>query len=165
MQFAKNWDWIHLPGSDRHISARYEERSSLAMTHLGIMKRKSEADFAIWWGPEDRGMWGYDFNFLRQFNPDYYTLADFRTQHHRIETMTGGVTGFEMKELWTRWGLNGELLSFPDIQIDALEDRKLYRIQIPMDLYIKLGQRKKALIDPKAGSIITTEEVIAEIFD
>jgi hypothetical protein len=165
MQFGKNWRWMHSPGSDRHISGRFEERSNLAMTHLEIMKRKSDADFAIWWGPEDKGMWGYDFNFLRQFNPEYYTLADFRTQHQRIETMTGGVPGSEMKDLWTRWGLNRELVIFPDIQIDALGDQKLYRIHIPMDLYIKLGQRKKTLVSPKEGPVITSDELIGEILE
>ena len=56
-----------------------------------------------------------------------------------------------------------ELLRFPDVQIDDLVNEKMYRIHIPMDLYIKLGQRKKNLIEPKAGPVITSEEVMAEI--
>lgn len=165
MQFDENWNWIEVPGSEQHMPNQIRDRSNLAMTHLEIMKRSSGADFAIWWGPEDRGMWGYDFNFLRAYNPEFYTQADFRTQHQRIETMTGGVPGSEMRELWTRWGVTRELLSFPDVQIDELEDEKMYRIHIPMDLYIKLGQRKKVLISPKAGPNITSEEVLANIFE
>ena len=164
MQFGKGWDWIVLPGSDTPIPARFGDRANLAVTYMEVMLRRSGADFALWWGPSDKGMWGTDFNYLERHNPEFYTLADFRTQHHLAETMTGGVTGAELKEIWVRWGQDKELLSVPEIQIDALADESQYRIHIPMDLYIKLGQRKKALTDPRPGPTISSEDVMVEIF-
>jgi hypothetical protein len=164
MQFGKEWDWIDSPGSDTPIPARFDGRADLAIEYMEVMKRKSGADFAFWWGPADEGMWGYDFNFLQRYNPEFYTQADLRTQHRLVETMTGGVSGAEIKAIWEKWGRNEELLSVPEMQIDAVVDQEQYWIHIPMDLYIKLGQRKKVLDNPRPGPTISSEEVMAEIF-
>jgi hypothetical protein len=110
-------------------------------------------------------MWGFDFNFLKSYQPEFYTQADFRIRHRVAETMTGGVSGADLKEIWNRWGKNQELLSVPEIPIDAVDDEKEYRLNVPMDLYIKLGQRKKTLNDPKPGPPISDEAVMAEIFE
>ena len=64
----------------------------VARAHMTVMRNKSRADFALWWGPADRGMWGADFNYLRRYNPQFYSEADFRIRRRAIETMTGGVT-------------------------------------------------------------------------
>jgi hypothetical protein len=56
------------------------------------------------------------------------------------------------------------LQSVPDVTLDAIDEEKQYHVHIPMDLYIKLGQRKKNLGNPKAGPGIPAEEVIVEIF-
>ena len=164
MQFGRNWDWISLPGSDIPLPARFYGRESLAVAYLKVMRRRSAADYALWWGPADQGMWGTDFNYLKRYNPDFFTQADWRTQHHLAETMTGIVSGAELKDIWARWGQNRELLSVPEMRIDALADEARYRIHIPMDLYIKLGQRKKNLHDPQPGPTISSEDVTAEIF-
>ena len=164
MQFGKGWDWLVLPGSDTKIPPRFRDRAELAITYLELMRRKTGADFAFWWGPADRGMWGYDFNYLKRYNPDLYTQADFRTQHHLAETMTGSVPGVELRDIWNRWGVNKELLCDPELQMHAVDDQKQYRVNIPMDLYIKLGQRRKALANPKPGPAISSGEVMAEIF-
>lgn len=47
---------------------------------------------------------------------------------------------------------------------DAIQDDEDIRLHIPMDLSIKLGQRKKNLGDPKPGPVIPAEEVRARIF-
>ena len=162
MQFGKDWDWIALAGSDTPIPPRFADRAHLALAYMKVMRRTSGADFAFWWGPADKGMWGFDFNYLKRYNPDLYTLADFRTQHHLAETMTGSVSGGELKEIRRRWG--DELLIVPDVPTEAVEDQEHYRVHIPTDLYIKLGQREKALADPKPGLAISSEDVMAEIF-
>ena len=109
-------------------------------------------------------MWGADFNHLLSFDPDSYTLADFHTRHRIAETTLGSVTGAELKEIWKRWGPNQELLSVPKISLDALDDELEYRLHIPMDLYIKLGQRKKNLRTPMPGPSFTEEELIPRVF-
>jgi len=164
MQFGKDWDWVIYPGADNPIPDRYSDRSDLALSHFKVMQKNSKADFAFWWGPSDKGMWGTDFNFLKSYQPDFYTQADFQTQHHLAETMTGGLSGMEIKEIWKQWGQNQQLLMAPKIQINTLDDKKQYRVNIPMNLYIKLGQRKKNLDDPKSGPGIAPEEIMAEIF-
>ena len=165
MQFGKDWNWLKLPGVDTPIPPRFDERANLAIECLHLMLSKSHADFGLWWGPADRGMWGADFNHLLRFDPDSYTLADFRTQHRIAETTLGTVTGADLKEIWARWGQNQELLSVPEISIGDLDNESAYRIHIPMDLYIKLGQRKKNLSDPKPGPSFTAEELIPRVFD
>ncbi|MGZ0167539.1 MAG: hypothetical protein ACKVII_26755, partial [Planctomycetales bacterium] len=51
-----------------------------------------------------------------------------------------------------------------EISLDALNDESEYRIHIPMDLYIKPGQRKKNLRGPKPGPAFTTAELIPRVF-
>lgn len=164
MQFDKEWNWLNLPGADKPVPDRFADRANLAAECLQLMLSKSHADFALWWGPADRGMWGADFNHLLSFDKTSYTLADFRTRHRVCETTLGSVTGAELKVIWKRWGPNQELISVPEISLDALNDDSEYRLHIPMDLYIKLGQRKKNLIDPKPGPSFTAEELIPQIF-
>ena len=164
MQFGKNWEWINQPDSDRHIPACFRERSSLAAEYIKIMRQKSGADFAFWWGPADKGFKGWDVNYLKCYNPDFYTLADFRTQHHIAETMTGSIPGNEWREIWNRWIETDEIQCYPELVIDSIVDDRLYTINIPVDLYMKLGQRKKNLIDPKPGPSVRSEELVEAIF-
>jgi hypothetical protein len=164
MQFGKDWRWLNKPGSGRPVPPRFADRGNLATTCMNLMLSKSRADFALWWGPADKGMWGFDFNHLQNYDPASYTLSDFRTQHRICETTLGSVTGAELKEIWTRWGQKQELLSVPEIALDTLDDEAEYRLHIPMDLYIKLGQRKKNLRDPKPGPEFRAEELSARIF-
>jgi hypothetical protein len=164
MQFGNDWNWIRFPDADKPIPARYAARANLAITYMEIMKAKSKADFALWWGPADKGMWGADFNDLENYNPEFYTEADFRTQHRHYDTTIGSVTGADLKIIWNRWGTNQELQSVPEVAPDAIEHEREYRVHIPMDLYIKLGQRRKNLANPKAAPAIPAGEVMIEIF-
>lgn len=164
MQFGKDWRWLDMPGSDTPVPSHLEQRANLAYACMNLMLSKSDADFALWWGPADKGMWGFDFNHLLSYSPGSYTLADFRTQHRICETTLGSVTGAELKDIWTRWGHNQELLIAPEITVDNLDDESEYRLHIPMDLYIKLGQRKKNLGAPRPGPSFTSEELIPRIF-
>jgi hypothetical protein len=164
LQFNKEWHWLNMQGADTPIPPRYDERANLAISCLELMLSKSDADFGLWWGPADKGMWGADFNHLLSFDSASYTLADFRTRHRSSETILGSVTGSDLKTIWKRWGENHELLSVPKISLDTLEDETTYRLHIPIDLYIKLGQRKKNLGDPKPGPSFTTEELIPLVF-
>ncbi len=164
MQFGKDWKWLQFPDAKQPIPARYANRRNLAINYMEIMKAKSNADFALWWGPADQGMWGTDLNDLERYNPEFYTRADFHTQQRLFETTIGTVSGKELKEIWNRWGTNQVLQSIPEMKLNAIENTKQYRLHIPMDLYIKLGQRKKNLGNPQAGPGIPAEEVMVEIF-
>ena len=164
IQFTKDYAWLKLPGSETPIPPQFSKRENLALVCMELMRNRSNADFALWWGPADKGMWGADFNYLQQYDPDSYTLADYRTQHRVSETMLGSVSGRELKEIHSRWCKNRELLSIPEINVADINDEAQYRLHIPMDLYIKLGQRKKNLDDPSAGPSFTTEELIPGIF-
>lgn len=164
MQFDKSWHWLSVSGDATRISPRYTPRDKLALACMDLMLSKSHADFALWWGPADEGMWGTDFNHLQSFDPAWYSLADFGTRHRVCETTLGSVTGADLKDIWNRWGRRKELLSVPTIAIDTLDDETVYRVHIPMDLYIKLGQRKKNLLDPQPGPVFTEEELAARIF-
>ncbi|MFT5470280.1 MAG: hypothetical protein ACI8UO_005407 [Verrucomicrobiales bacterium] len=164
MQFGKDWTWLDFPDSDKPLPEEFRGRTEIVKTHMKIMIRKSSADFALWWGPTDKGMWGTDLNTLKHYNPDFYTAADYRTRNSRFATTLGGISGADLKEIWNRWIQNQEMQVFPSLKPDELDDEKIYRVHIPMDLYINLGRRNKNLIDPAAGPQISPAEVMAEVF-
>ena len=165
MQFVQGWTWLVDNAADTSIPERFGERSELAREFMKAMLRASAADFALWWGPADQGMWGTDFNFLPRYDADLYTLADFRTQRREFQTLTGSVGGTELREIWERWGERNEILVEPAIDFSEINDEKSYRLHIPMDFYIKLGQRKKALADPEPGPRISFRDVESSVFD
>jgi predicted esterase len=165
MQFNKRWKWSGAGGVDRTLPAAFKDRAAFSVAYLTLMKRQSNADFALWWGPTDRGMWGADFNFLKRYLPGTCTRADLAIERKHFETMIGKVTGAELRQLWNRWGTVGELISSPTVTVSGLDDRKSYRLHIPMDLYIKLGQRRRNLTDPIPGPTIATAAVLASLFE
>ena len=163
MQFDKNWEWIEMAGSNNPIGSEFSDRNALAKVYLKVMREKSGADYAFWWGPKDRGMWGFDFNFLKSYNPKFYTEADFRTQHRAVETMVARMTGRELKAIRSRWGETSELTFDPE-PTGVISDEEKFRIHIPMDLYIKIGRRKENLSAPEEGPVITADFVREEVF-
>ena len=139
MQLGKNWQWSAV-GDEVRMPKSFHNRTDFARAFLRVMHKKSKTDFALWWGAEDKGIWGADFNFLKRYDPEHFTLADMSIERRPVETMLGSVTGSELKQIWNCWGLKRELIVFPDLKSDDLRDKKSYRLHIPMDLYIKLGQ-------------------------
>ena len=164
MQFGHEWKWQSKKGEDRRLPERFGDRRELARECMKSMRKKSGADFALWWGPADKGMWGHDMNFLPRFDPADYTLADYRTQRREFQTLTGSVSGEELREIWQRWGGNEEVIFEPAIDLSKIDDERNYRLHVPMDFYIKLGQRKKALVDPMPGPRINMRDLEAAIF-
>ena len=164
MQLDENWEWVSQEGDATKISAGFEDRDELVRAHLRMMLKKSYADFSLWWGPADKGMWGMDFNYLKKFQPEFYSLADYKTQKCVLKTMTGGVSGADLKIISDRWISKNEITIFPKLDLNSIDPEKSYRIHIPMDMYIKLGQRKRNLIDPKLGPEISSGDLVSEIF-
>jgi len=164
MQFGNDWKWLAFPGRKTPIPDRFRDRAQLAVSCMQVLQRKSEADYALWWGPADTGMWGYDFNFLENYNPEFYAQEDFHTHHRLVETMKGVVSGTELKDIWNRWGRNREILFVPEMHIDSVVDQQEYILNIPMDMYIKLGGRKNNLHSPRPGPAISFDEIMSEIF-
>ncbi len=165
MQLNKDWEWVQRTGADKAMPAKFEKRSELAETYMRLMLSKSSAAFALWWGQTDKGMWGTDFNDLENYNPRFFTMADFLAPRRRYETTIGSVTGAELKTIYRRWGESDELQFYPAIEIDSLSDSRRYRLHMPMDMYIKLGQRKKNLREPQAGPAIGAADVVDAVFE
>lgn len=163
MQFGKKWKWLRV-SSEKAMPDHYRTRDDLARLHLTTMRKKSGADFALWWGPADKGMWGADFNFLKRYDPKACTKADLAIERRQVETMLGSVTGAELKQIWNRWGLKQELQAVPEVESSNLNDEQSYRLIVPMDLYIKLGQRRRNLSAPNSGPTIDTGAIVSELF-
>lgn len=164
MQFDKEWKWIKHSGAKQRLVPDYRDRADLARAYIRVMHRARKADFATWWGPKDKGFFGHDFNYLQSFNPETYTKADFATQHRKSETLIGGVTGADLKDIWTRWGATEEISFEPKVAVEKLDAKKEYRIQMPVDMYISLTRRHKNLIRPRLGPPVSSEEVTEELF-
>lgn len=163
MQLGKDWKWKR-GESEQEMPNSYQTRDDLARLHLATMRKKSGADFALWWGPADEGMWGADFNFLKHYDPKVSTKADLAIERRQVETMLGSVTGAELKQIWNRWGSKQELLTVPKIENSDLRDEQSYQLILPMDFYIKFGQRRKNLSAPTMGPLIDSKAIVNELF-
>lgn len=164
MQLGHDWRWVLPDGEDQRIQPRFSDRVEQARACLRLMRSSSNADFALWWGPQDPGMWGVDFNHLQDYDRDWYTLADFRTQRRVVETTLGNVRGDGLKQIHRRWGEAHELLFELNVDPPRINDQAQYRLHMPMDMYIKLGQRKKNLIQPQAGPSFRMQQLIEAFF-
>lgn len=160
-QYDRDWK-LQRSADETSVPKGISDRPGFARAHMQIMRRESTADFALWWGPQDKGMWGADFNFLKRYHPEECKRADLDIERRVVETMLGSVAGLDLKEIVKRWVVKDELITQP--KIGAIDEGQMYRLHLPMDLYIKLGQRRKNLRDPKPGPSIRTEDVVAELF-
>lgn len=165
MQFDDDWEFISYAGTDFRIADRYADRMHLAMAHMKAMHRAAAVDLALWWGPEDKGLFGgYDFNWLTAFDPESYTLADFSVRHRETESMTAVVPGTELRDIFVRWISTKELITWPELTKGAIESDRDYSIVIPMDLVPKLGIRQKTLSNVAVGPSILPDQIAAEIW-
>lgn len=165
MQLDADWKFIRMKGEEKRIPDRFSDRLHLAMAHMKLMQRTAEVDFAFWWGPEDRGLFGgYDFNWLSTFDPEFYTMADYAVRRRETESMTAVLSGAEFCDIFDRWIATGEVVSWPAVKKEDLDVNGRYSIVIPMDLVPKLGNRKKVLSTVAPGPAIMPDQVAGEIF-
>jgi len=165
MQLGADWRFLSLPGATQFFPARFADRIHLAQAHMKVMQREAKVDYAIWWGPEDKGLFGgYDFNWLTTFEGADYTRADYLVRRRETETMTATVTGKEFEELYNRWIAKGELITWPQVAKSGIQTESQYRIVIPMDMVPKLGTRRKVLSNVAPGPDVMPNQVVAEIF-
>ncbi len=161
MQFDSNWQFIDFDGEDQLIPDDFADREYFARAHLQVMQKAADIDFALWWGPKDKGLFGgYDFNWLHEFDPSSYTLADYAVRRRETETMTGELPGDELLDIFDRWIKTRELITSPELRRDDIERERQYRIAIPMDLIPKLGIRRKTLSAVAPGPDIYPSQVL-----
>ncbi|MEK6239405.1 MAG: hypothetical protein N2C14_32205, partial [Planctomycetales bacterium] len=73
MQLNMEWEFPPRDGEDQRVPDRFSDRTHLAAVYMKVMRRAADADFALWWGPADKGLFGgYDFNWLPTFDPEVY---------------------------------------------------------------------------------------------
>ena len=165
MQLGSDWELIEPGGTQQSIGESFTSRVQLANVHLRVMRDKSNADVALWWGPEDKGLFGgYDFNWLPTYEPTCYTRADFSVRRREVETMTATLPGTELRDVFRRWIATREIVSFPTLKVATIKPERQYRLVLPMDLIPKLGTRRKLLRDVMPGPNILPAEIAAEIF-
>ncbi|MHC4879799.1 MAG: hypothetical protein ACYTGL_25380, partial [Planctomycetota bacterium] len=161
MQFDADWQFICFDGEDQSIPEGFANREHFARAHLQVMQKAADVDFALWWGPEDKGLFGgYDFNWLQEFDPSSYTLADYAVRRRETETMTGELPGDELLDIFDRWIAARELISWPEFRRSDIDGGRRYRIAIPMDLVPKLGIRRKTLSAVAPGPDILPSQVL-----
>ena len=154
MQFGLDWKFRSYPGEDDLVPASFAKRENLALKYLEVMRERTNADFALWWGPKDKGFYGYDFNFLKTYDAEHYSMADFACQHSSFETMVGSVPGNELRDIYRRWIATEEIISYPPVKTASIDPARTYSLCVPMDLVAKLGNRRKVLRDVQFGAYI-----------
>lgn len=165
MQFGHDWKFSDIPGADERVPEQYADRTHLAIAHMQVMHQTEDVDFALWWGPEDKGAFGgYDFNWLPTFDPAFYTRADYLVRKREVECMTGSLPGSELLDVYNRWIDTGEIISLPKFAQDDIDASRNYRIAIPMDLVVKLGNRRKTLSDVAPARPVMPQDVAGGIF-
>lgn len=166
MQFDANWRFLEPGGEQQRVPTQFRDRRHLGAAFARVMREESGADFGLWWGPTDRGLFGgYDFNWLLPMDPRHYSLADFRVRHGATESMTAELSGEELKEIHQRWIRPGELLTWPVLEGSEIQTDRTYSIVIPMDLVPKLGIRRKTLSGVAAGPAVTPQQIARAIFE
>ncbi|MEO2033409.1 MAG: alpha/beta hydrolase-fold protein [Planctomycetaceae bacterium] len=164
-QLDQNWEFITPTVDDVLVPEEFSNRDNLALAHMKVMRRQADVDFALWWGPEDRGLFGgYDFNWLPTYDSTSYTSLDFAVHRRDVETMTAEVTGTEFTDIYDRWVATKELLTWPPVTQPEIDADRRYRIVIPMDLVPKLGGRRSVLSKVAEGPAITGNQIAGEIF-
>ncbi len=165
MQLDADWEFIQFEGEERRIPERFSERVHLALAHMRVMQREADVDFALWWGPEDKGLFGgYDFNWLPAFDPTSYTMADYAVRRRETESMKAVLSGSEFNDIFDRWIASREIVTWPEVRKADIDVNRRYSIVIPMDLVPKLGQRRRVLSEVAIGPEIMPDQVAEEIF-
>lgn len=161
MQFDADWQFIRFDGEGQAIDKAFADREHFARVHLQVMQTAADVDFALWWGPEDKGLFGgYDFNWLQEFDPASYTLADYAVRRRETETMTGELSSDELLDIFDRWIATRELITWPELRRNDIERDRRYRIAIPMDLIPKLGIRRRTLSAVAPGPDIYPSQIL-----
>ena len=165
MQLDADWKFIRVLGEGKRIPDRFSDRVHLALAHMKVMRRMADVDLALWWGPQDKGLFGgYDFNWLPTFDPEFYTMADYTVRKRETETMTAVLSGAELSAMFDRSIATKELITWPQVKRQDIEAERRYSIVIPMDLVPKLGTRRKVLSTVAPGPAIMPDQVAREIF-
>lgn len=165
MKFGSDWMFKNIRGRDQSIPSKYTDRVALAISHMQVMQNATQADFALWWGPEDKGSFGgYDFNWLSTFDTKFYTRADYAVRQRETECFTATVSGKELLDFNQRWISKNELITWPKVKQESIDPKHTYHIVLPMDLVVKLGSRKKILSNVAPGPDITPDQVAKQIF-
>ena len=66
-----------------------------------------------------------DFNYLKKYQPEFYSLADYKTQKRVLETTTGGVSGADLKIIPDRWISKNEITIFPKLDLNSIDPGKI----------------------------------------
>ena len=165
MQFTTNWKFKERKDADLAVPPEFSNRNHLALAHMKVMQKATNVDFALWWGPEDKGSFGgYDFNWLPTFDPKFYTRADYAVRQRETECFTATISGAELQDFYRRWIATHELLTWPKVKQADIKTDRAYSIVLPMDLVVKLGTRRKVLSNVAPGPMILPNQVANEIF-
>lgn len=165
MQLDADWKFIRVEGESNRIPKQFSDRTHLAVAHMKAARKTANVDLALWWGPEDKGLFGgYDFNWLPTFDPASYTMADYAVRRRETESMTAVLSGEELRDIFDRWIATKEIITWPELKKENIEADGIYSIVIPMDLVPKLGNRKKILTNVAPGPAIMPEHVANEMF-
>lgn len=165
MQLNSQWHFIKAQGENSPVPKELADRTHLAIAHMKVMRKVAKADFALWWGPEDKGAFGgYDFNWLPTLAPESYTRADYAIRKRETECLTSMLSGTELLDIDRRWIANKEIITWPEVKKRDIKVNGSYRIVIPLDLVVKLGNRRKTLSRVSTGPLITPDQVAREIF-
>ena len=91
-------------------------------------------------------------------------MADYAIRKRETECMTGALSGKELQDVFDRWIATKEIITWPELKEEEIEADGRYSIAIPMDLVVKLGNRRKVLSDVAAGHAIMPAQVANEVF-
>ena len=165
MQWNRRWRSTEPRNASPLVPKRFADRKHLAYAHMKVMRQLAKVDFALWWGPDDKGSFGgYDFNWLSGLDPTCYSKADYLVRRREVETLTASLTGSELKDFNKRWISKNELLTWPAVPWKEIRDQAMYRVCLPMDLVVKLGTRRKTLSHVAPGPNVMPKQVAKEIW-
>jgi len=124
LQFADNWQWLVLPGTDRNVPPGYYNIPKRVMSGLKVLQSATGADFAI--DTVDTDAPAVDGK------PMDHTFADLAIGRSPLPTMTGYLTGEELLTLQTKAPEKAVWVAYPALDAKTIDPKRTYKVVYPL---------------------------------
>jgi len=133
MQLDRDWNWRAIPGESRSVSGDRALTRQLTDIHMDLLLDVTAADFALWRTSGDE---------QREFDHEWFTLADAALARSSMRTMVAAMQGRDVAEVKARAKEFGVLL-LAGVPGQDIGPARQYRV---------------AMLPPTAGNLSVMQE-------
>jgi len=154
LQFADNWQWQVLPGTDRPAPPAYYDARQWEAGTLQAMRNAAQTDFAL-------DVIDKEIPPVTPEKPAWdYTMADLAVEYPPMGTLVGNLTGEELLALRAKAPEKKEWITSPALDEKTIDPKRMYRVVFTIDAVWSLAQSAELNPrNPRQGPEIRTGEV------